>query len=245
MNIGRGLALSVLAAGVGAGVWVGVYAGTGYSVGLLAIIIGGLAGFGMGMGSGGRGGALAGVLAAAVTFVAVCGARLGVAHLHASSVLAEGMTITEEDAEAAIASELYVQWEEEGREMSEPDEDEEFPAEVLAAASRRWRLMGDLERAEFVAGLRTRRSEDAAAAAPVLTGLSFVFGFGVMGFVCLGLAMSTAYKIGSSVVQKKTEEREGGLTVESVEPAQGNLGVFARLGQTEAEKKGTPGQRAA
>jgi hypothetical protein len=230
MSIGRGLGVSVLAAAVGAGAWVGLYAATGWSVGVLAIVIGGLAGWGMAAGNRGRGGAAAGVLAAVVVLVGVCAARVGVAQLWAAEMLSEDMAVTEEDAEMAFAPEIYAQFEADEIEMSEPEDDAEYPPEVMAAAARRWRLMGDLEREEFIAALQAQRQQEAATAEPMLMGLAFVFSFGIGGLVCLGLGMSTAYKIGSTVVEKAPHAGEAGITVEAVGPVSMNSGVFSRLG---------------
>lgn len=239
MSIGRGLVIGALAGAAGAGLWIGGYALTGYSVGITAILIGGLVGWGMGYGNGGRGGAGAGLLAAAVTLAAVLGARLGVAQVQASRMIAEAMTITEEDVHAALAEDLYAQFEAEGRAMSEPEEEGAYPPEVVAAAARRWRVMSEFAREEYVRGLAARRQEEARAAAPVLTGLAFIFGFSLMGLVCVGLGMTTAYKIASTVVGQK-EEEEGAVTVESVGPSSGALGAFARLGPAGAEPSAAP-----
>lgn len=243
MNIVRGLLFSALAAAAGAGLWVGIYAATGYSIGITAIIIGGLAGFGMGTGCAGRGGVPAGVLAAIITLVAVLGARMGVAHMYAAETVAEHAAITEEDAVLALAPDIYARFADDGVDMSEPDDDQEYPPEVLAAAARRWRLMGDFEREDFLTQLAAQRSQEAAVATSVLTGLSFIFGFGIMGLVCLGLAMSTAFKIASSSPAPK-QPAEGDMTVDAVGPSTGpstgQFGAFARLGPPADPQRATP-----
>jgi hypothetical protein len=199
MNLAKGFAFALACGAAGAALWVGLAAATGWELTLVAIILGGAAGFGMGMGVKGRGGAPAGVLAAVAALVCILGAKAGVAHIVAQRwIESESQHVSEDDAREALRVTVYDEFSERGVEMSEPADEDSFPPEVWTEADRRWHAMSLQEREAYAEQLGAEWRNEAQAASGVVTVLAFVTNFGIFDLVCLGLALSTAYKGGST-----------------------------------------------
>lgn len=200
----RGAAASLGCAAVGAAAWAGLSLATDMRWALLAIVVGGLAGFGMGVGNRGRGGVGSGLLAAVILCVTVVLSRGVVARVNAERWMRENAVAADQVAFEALAGEVYEGLASRGFEMSDPEGEDEYPPEVMAAARRQWGAMTAAEQQQRTDAAAAQMERDGAAASGVLTAVSFFVDFGVFGWVCLGLGMGTAYK-GGSVRAVKTE----------------------------------------
>lgn len=192
MSLAKGVLGALVGGAIGGAIWAGAAYFSGWELSLLAIVVGGAAGFGMGMGNKGRGGAMAGVLAACVTVACIFGAKFGMAELRAEKMIESTPGVTEEDARTALMDSVYAEFEDEGMDMTEPQDAAGYPPEVWNEADRRWHAMSPREHETFRAGLEMEK----LAGVEQASGLRF----GIFDIVCLVLAISTAFKTASTRV---------------------------------------------
>lgn len=201
MNLGKGLLFSTVGALAGAVLWIVIIKLTGLSLWILAPIVGGAAGFGMMKATQMRGGLPAGIIAAALTLVAIFGARYFVV----SQEVSKHLTLSDEDAFALLVSEVATDMERRGVEVY--DEDGDYTPRVNHIAGENWNSWSQVERRQFVAA----RQGETNQAASILTPPSLLFDFGIFGTICAALAAGTAFKTGSVTLEKTLVEK--GLAV--------------------------------
>jgi hypothetical protein len=201
MNLGKGLAFSAVGALAGAVVWIILVNVTGWSLWVLAPIVGGAAGFGMMRATQMKGGTVAGVCAAAVTLVAILGAR----YFIVSQVVQEHLTLSDEDAFAILEAEVAGGLEQRGVEVY--DEEGGYTAAVRRQANTTWSEWTEDERRRYIAAQQGETNEAAA----VLTPLGLLFDFGIFGTICAVLATGTAFKTGSITLEQALVDK--GLAV--------------------------------
>ncbi len=197
MNLGKGLAFSAVGALAGAVVWIILVKITGWSLWVLAPIVGGAAGFGMMRATQMKGGPVAGVGAAAMTLVAIFGARYFIVSQDVQARLA----VSEDDAYAMLVGDVAERMEQRGLEVY--DDDGEYVTAVRRKAKEVWSEMSELERSQYAAA-RQRESDEAAG---MLTPLGLLFDFGIFGTICAALAAGTAFKTGSAKLEDTLVER--------------------------------------
>jgi hypothetical protein len=230
MSLSKGIAGSIIGAAVGSIVWVGLSAASGWGLGLMGIVVGGLAGFGMGQGVQGRGGLHAGIGAAAVALMAVLGARFAVTQMEMSRFMEEGSRVSEEDAVDALATQEFERLRAAGDEFEDWDpENEDWPEIVRYRSELAWSQMSQLDRDAMISEMEAEGRAEMEDAAPIAGIAAFLFStLRPSGLLLLGLAMSTAYKIGST--DMRAQAGAAGMGMEM--PAQ------AKPGMTSEERAG-------
>lgn len=202
MNFWKSLAGGLLGGGIGAVLWVIVARLTGYHVGFVAWGVGFLAGLGVMIGSRAQGGVGYGLLASAIALVCIMGGKYAEASLEVERMAAEHAHVDESNAVEYLRAVISDEMNEAGT-LSDADwermgEDDAWPSRVQEAAEARWAAMGETERAAFI---ERRAGENAAQANEyrgVATFVLFLVSFGLWGFLWTGLAVASAYKLGSA-----------------------------------------------
>ncbi len=261
--LARGFVGSIVGGLVGGFIWTSFSYGTGYELGFVAWVVGALAGYGMARASEGCTSRAAGFLAALVALVAIPCAKLAVVHLHTRELLAEAGEFTEENIVDEFAHEDVMARYDEG---DLTDEDLEVYWEsgpdtaTLAAAQARWDgLPAEEQEARLTEG-RAQADSEMENATFALNLLFFLFSFGPYDLLWFGLALTTAYKIGSSSDPSRPAQQSGGAGVHEPDsvgvssiansPLPAGGGFFANLGRSEmaataAEPRPAQGPRTA
>lgn len=208
---------------IGALLWAGVVVFTGYEVGWIAWGVGGLVGFGVAKGNedGGRSSTAAGTLAVVIAVLAiVAGKYAGIQSIMPSDDEITAMFMADFEREeyliSYVADEVVAEYVSQGRNVDWPSGtipaqaayEEDYPADVWAEAESRWVARSERERADFrsareaetVASLEESMPEIRAA----IAGGGLAGSFTPMDLIFFGLAMVTAFGVGSGA--KKTAE---------------------------------------
>ena len=212
---------------VGALLWAVVVVVTGYEIGWIAWGIGALVGFGVAKGNqdGARSSTAAGVLAVVIAAVAVAGGKYGGVRISMpSDEELRGMFLEmyedEDYVVSFMADDIVAELESQGRTVAWPEDVDptsastaaEYPADVWAEAEARWSAMTEQERADF----RAAREAEATANLDMnmalirqsIMGESFLSNFTPMDVIFFGLAMATAFGVGSGRVKTKEQIAE-------------------------------------
>lgn len=241
MSMLKGLGCSVAGGVLGGAVWAGLAFATGYEFGILAWLVGGLAGLGMYLGAGPSRSRITGVMAAAIAIVAVLGGKFVAVSLYIDRMIAkEGEVIVDDQiAQDQICSDIYEQMLAEQAEFTWPDgvdadsamEEGYFPIEVTTAARRRWSAMDPVSREEFKTALQASSDADMRHAQGVLTGLAFIFSFGLLDLLFVGLAISSAYKFGAAAPDRPAADAAAGPVADAAgpDPVAPSAGPLSRI----------------
>lgn len=197
MNPAKCLGFSVVGALAAAVLWIILVKVTGMNLWLLAPVVGGAAGYGMMRATKMRGGMPAGVGAAAVTLVAIFGAR----YFIVSQDVQQMFTISEEDAYAAFTDYVAEDMARQGHEVHDGDGD--YVHRVQQTAYDNWMGMSDDERLRYMASVQ----QESNAAAGSFTPIGLLFDFGIFGTICTVLSMGTALKTGSVKLEDVLAEK--------------------------------------
>ncbi|MFM9958327.1 MAG: hypothetical protein ACKVZJ_09625 [Phycisphaerales bacterium] len=241
-NLMKALAGGFLGGVVGAVVWMLIACFTGYEVGIVAWLVGFLAGLGVMIGTRGSGGTRYGLLAAGIAVVCILGGKLGAVSLEIDRFEREELTVTEANVIDYISGEVASEMIDAGKIEDSAWEglgaDEYHPPVVVAEATRRWEAMSSDERGAF---MRETTAENKAAAKEyrgIATALFFFLSFGLWGFLWLGLATVSAFKMGSAR-RDAGQEVQAGVASESFNPEPGEpQGVSALDGINPGVVKG-------
>jgi len=224
MNVIK-MAMGGAAAGlIGAAIWAAIGYFTGLEIGWIAWGIGMLVGIGvrvvgsqeiayfdktqrkMVRSSVGAEGPLAGMVAAVLAVVSVLAGKYALVHLFLAAPAASLEEYLEDDTMiSAIADEVVVEYESQGRAVSWPAgvnpeeayERADYPPEIWTAAESRWNALPEEERANLkkaqaeLIGMALGNMEGAESAV-------FLSSFGVFDLLWFGLAAVTAFKLGAS-----------------------------------------------
>jgi hypothetical protein len=225
MSIGKGLAFATVGAVAGALVWGAIIQTTGWSLWILAPIVGGAAGFGMMKGTQMRGSPAAGVGAAVVTILAIIGTRYYVVN----QAVAEEMKVDHEVVLESLTYEVATELEESGAEVVGDDGD--FLPAVYQRAQATWDAMSPGEQQAYAANLQ----DESEAATAVLTPLTLIFDFGIIGTFCAALSAGAAFKAGSKTLEEALVEAGQAESVQSAGPMAASL-------RSAPAKPGTPAE---
>lgn len=199
MVFAKGFIGSLLGGVIGAIVWMLVGYFTRYELGFIAWGIGFLAGLGMALGTSGRGSWRTGLAACAVAVLCVMGGKLGVASMEVHRYTEEATTITDDEAVELMTQKIYFEQEEAGTLPDEPDDEATgWPPSIAAAAHQQWEAMDVDQREAFRSEQRAKIAQELRDHQGAATALYFLFSFGLWGFVWTGLAVASAYKLGSA-----------------------------------------------
>lgn len=212
----------VVGGAIGAAIWAGVAYGTGYEIGWLAWGVGVLVGIGVRTGAGESYGVAPGMAAAVIALVALLGGRYASISISVNQAIGDTEAIAfeppvgEERIEYAISdlADLVIEeWQAEGKAIAEVDYDslteestlkDQYSADVWAEAEGRWTGLTDDQRdaaltlldEQFLAFEDGSAQNDFAAA---LTKQAFQESFGPMDLLFAGLALFSAFKLGSGL----------------------------------------------
>jgi len=205
----KGVAAAVIAGIAGAAAWAAVSHFTGYEVGFIAWGIGLIVGIGMIAGAGKSAGTQAGIAAAIIAVVAVVGGKYATVQLALQKLseqieLAE-FEISEHDMLVQHADEVVTEWEAEGRRLEWPEGmtiegahlEEHYPTGVWTEAEKRWEALGAEAQQADMAQLEEEGREAFAAFAATAQDEAFVRSFGLFDLLWFGLAVLTAFKVGT------------------------------------------------
>lgn len=212
----------VIGGAIGAAIWAGVAYGTGYEIGWLAWGVGVLVGIGVRAGAGESYGVAPGMAAAVIALIALLGGRYASISITVSKALGDveieafEAPVGEERVAIAIsdvADMVIEQWDGEGKTIGEVDyeslpEDatieDDYPADVWAEAVSRWEGFSEDVKGMMLADIDKRYEELAgmgggADFAAALTKQAFRESFGPMDLLFAGLALFSAFKLGSGM----------------------------------------------
>lgn len=172
------------------------------------MLVAGLAGLGMYLGAGPFRTRVTGVQAAVLALVAVLGGMFVAVSLPIDRMIARecGLVIDDHIAQVRIWSELCEHrlparvsctWPH-GVDADTAMEHGNFPIEVSTAARRRWSAMDPASRDEFKTAVQASVDAEMRHAQDALTGLAFIFSFGLFDLLFVALAIFSAYKFGAA-----------------------------------------------
>lgn len=198
------IAGGVIGGMIGIALWGAIVHLTGYEIGIIAWALGVLVGVAIAAAAGPERGTGAAVFAGFFAFVTILGGKGVVAWVQSQQMMAEGgiaadADISEEFLVSCVADEIVLEYEwegwsldyPEGADADFPDSEGDYPAEVWAEAETRWLEMSPTEQAE----LRSMMEFGADAAYYFAFVLVFLFSFGFIDLLWIGLAVSSAYRI--------------------------------------------------
>ncbi len=216
-NLMKALAGGFLGGGIGAVVWMLISFTTGYEVGIIAWLVGFLSGLGVMIGTRGTGGTGYGLLASGIAVVCILGGKLGAVSLEIDRFEREELTVTEANAIDYLSSEVASEMTESGTlddsAWADLADDENYPAVVVAEAQRRWEAMPADERAAFMRDTTAENKAVAEQYRGIATILFFFLSFGLWGFLWLGLATVSAFKLGSAKRDASDAVQTGAVSV--------------------------------
>lgn len=209
---------AVAGATLGAALWVAVGYYTGFEVGLIAWAMGAAAGIGAMLFVGQPDcDTNTGVIAAVIALLAVLGAKYAVAYAVVERDITQFLpaagqyTVTDNDLKAAFADEIVTQREEAGKPITWPQHNEEngptypeeYPTDIVAEASKKWDALTTdqqlAKRTQAQADLDQGLAEFIRTIKPTARTEVFKASFGLFDLLWLGLAIASAFKLGSGL----------------------------------------------
>lgn len=212
---------------IGALAWAGVVVFTGYEVGWIAWGVGGLVGYGVAKGNedGARSSTAAGTLAVVIAALAiVAGKYAGIQSVMPSDDEIMAMFtanfeseeylisyVADEVVAEYVAAGLGVDWPA-GVDPSQAAYEVDYPADVWAEADARWAARSEQERTDFRAAREAETMASVSESMPeiraALVGGGFAGSFTPMDLIFFGLAMVTAFGVGSGAGKTADELAE-------------------------------------
>lgn len=247
----RAIIGGLIGGAIGAAIWAIAVNVSGYEYGWIAWGIGGLVGYGVAVGNkdGGRTPTAAGIIAVAISAVSImAGKYIGIEMMMPSDEELVDMFVSgfeeEEYVVSFVADEVVAEHEEAGRTLDWPEGMEagmgsaaaDYPEEVWAEAEARWLTMSETERDDFTSARRAQARADIEESLPeiraMIAGDGFMGSFGPMDLIFFGLAMTTAFGLGSG--GKKTAEELAAEFAEAVQLAM--IEVMVADGEVDEEE---------
>ncbi|MDX2131789.1 MAG: hypothetical protein SFY69_07040 [Planctomycetota bacterium] len=193
----RGVLGALAGAGGGAAAWAAVSYFFGLEAGLLAWGLGILAGIGMAWGTEGKGSRGAGVMAALVAVLGIFVGKFVGAHFIAQDWAREMTSAMGEDSgQFALRLQVAQEMEDAGQYMSDAEDGEIFPPEVIAEADRRWRSLSPDEQAALSAEQQPAAETMESGVSIVATVIVFILSFGFFDILWITFAVGSAYRLG-------------------------------------------------
>ena len=208
MNMIGALIAGLVAGLVGAGLWAGIAYFTGYEIGWIAWGIGALVGLAVALGA--QGGTPAtGVMAVLISLVAIAGGKYLAIEFQLNDYLSEGGTaefFEDEDFVISFLADYIVYEKEDAGEVlfysedadrENPMAEKDYPAVVWAQAKAEYNAMSADEREAFKNDMMQQTTADMAEYRGEISQDAFWDSFGLFDLLFAGLAVVTAYSIGS------------------------------------------------
>ncbi|CAG0978691.1 hypothetical protein PHYC_01645 [Phycisphaerales bacterium] len=204
----KGLIGAVIGGIIGAAIWAAVGYFTGYEVGWIAWGVGALAGFGMAIGVRDDGDATTGGIAAAVAIASILAGKYIVVQLLVNQVhqqISAEMSVTMEDAEIHMASQLVPEYETAGKTLVWPDGKSldtaqagtDFPKDLWKDTEARWKGMEPAKQEEYRAAVEAQWRAALDEESADITSGAFKESFSLWDGLWCVLAVLTAFRIGS------------------------------------------------
>lgn len=208
--MGRAVVGALIGGLVGAAAWAAVSHFLELEIGWLAWGIGVLVGLGAQRALDGEATPATGAMAAVVALLAVLGGKWVAVHLwvttETEAALAETSSVSDELATSYLADAVALEREEAGDVLVWPERDpdllpayeEDYPADVWAEAASRWDDLSPAERTDYKAARLEEMHTNIRDWSSAVKVEAFQGSFGGLDLLFLGLAIVTAFKLGSS-----------------------------------------------
>jgi hypothetical protein len=206
MNVLKTVGFGVVFGLVGAAIWAGIAYATNREIGFVAWAVGGLVGFGVRVGAGQWEGGAPGAIAAGVAILAIVAGKYAAVSLIVGKELNDlTFTIKETDMIAGIAGDLCKEREAQGKRLAWPAgmtaekaaKQEDYPRDVWAEATKQWNSLPPAEKSGKMADRQKRLDEIKGMLAGGLKNRAFWDSFSPFDLLWFGLAMLTAFRLGS------------------------------------------------
>ncbi|MBC7772991.1 MAG: hypothetical protein H7210_10885 [Pyrinomonadaceae bacterium] len=216
MSLASAAVGAAIGAALGGAIWAAIGHFTGYEVGIAAWGVGALAGFGALTASRGNVNAGSGVIAAVFAVLAILGAKYLVIYtlLEQMNVAADSelnsYQYTDEDLKEHLAGKIVAEKLAAGQDIAwrnGADEDQaewpqDYPVEIAAEAGKQFAKLSTQERTTQKTAIeqevRASIQEFSKTYKPTLQWELFKASFGLFDLLWIGLAVASAYRIGSS-----------------------------------------------
>lgn len=208
MNWMGALIGGLIAGLVGAAVWGGIAYFTHYEIGWVAWGIGALVGFAVAKGAEG-GNASTGTLAVVVSLLAICGGKYLAIQFESAQILGDSamneIYSTDEEMVGVMANEVATEREAAGQTIDWPDPPDPetadsqayYPPDIWAAGQQRWDALSPQQQQQQRDDLRRQLHDGLAGIRSAFVEEAFWSSFGFMDLLFGGLAVVTAFQLGS------------------------------------------------
>ena len=192
---------------IGAAIWAGITYFTGYEVGWIAWGIGFVVGGAVRVGAGTHVGAGPGVVAVVGAIAALLVGKYAAVHLLVSHELGSSdlVVVTTESMQVSIADDVVEEWESQGKTLNWPpgqsvetaESAAQYPPDVWAEAQTRWNAIPPAEQTKQMDERKELIASMTGAFQELATREGFKESFSPIDFLFFGLAIFTAFKLGS------------------------------------------------
>ncbi|MEO1130808.1 MAG: hypothetical protein AAFX05_14035 [Planctomycetota bacterium] len=210
MSFAKQACAGLLAGAIGAAAWAGVVMVTKYEFGILAWGIGVLVGFAVGAtaSAGQRSPVAAGVLASVLALATIFAGKGAAAYMLSNSAMTYAEASSEEMLISFVADEVLHEHAMAGRDYDGEEiggfTKDDYPADVWGEAESRWAALPAAEKQTMRADL----ADGQQVAGGILFAAILVGSFGLIDVLWVGLAIGSAYKLGSSAPVEKQQFEE-------------------------------------
>ena len=194
---------------IGAAIWAGIAYGAGVEIGWIAWGAGLLAGGGALALARDEASVVTGVAAACISLVALAAGRYAAMSMIMDRELGsmEAYVATDESMLVSFADDVVYEWEEQGKTIKWPegmtveeaDQESDYPKDVWKEAKARWGELSPEEQQEAKAENERAIAEMMQAVSSTIVKEGFMASFDFMDIIFGGLALLTAYKVGSGL----------------------------------------------
>ncbi len=194
---------------IGASIWAAITYFSGYEIGWIAWGVGFVVGLAVRVAAGNESGVGPGAVAAVGAVAALLAGKYAAIHFLVEKELAEmpTMSMSAEDMMVSIADEVVEEMETAGKTLNWPagqtvetaEQADQYPAEVWTEATTRWAAIPAEEQQKQIAERTALMQQLAGAFQGMATNEGFKASFSPIDFLFFGLAIFTAFKLGSGV----------------------------------------------
>lgn len=206
----KAIIAGVIAGLIGAAIWAAIAYYSGYEIGWIAWIIGGLVGIAVAVASSENKGLNTGIIAVVIAAASICVGKYAAVHFTVSDITSKvvgTITVDEEDAKMEIATALVKEYESGGKVLKWADgmtidtteKLADFPKDLVKDVESRWSAMSATAQTNYRDALKETRKAAFASISGHIESEGFFASFGLLDLLFFGLAMFTAFKVGSGM----------------------------------------------
>lgn len=202
-------AAALVGGAIGAAIWAGITYFTGYEIGWIAWGVGVAVGFAVRVSAGNEQGVGPGAMAVIGVLLALLAGKYAAVHLIVGREIGNmpEVAVSPADLQIGIADDVVAEMTEQGKTLVWPagqsvetaEEAAHYPPEVWAEAERRWNELPPAEQQQQIAERKTLIQEFSGAIQEMATREGFADSFSPMDLLFFGLAVFSAFKIGSGM----------------------------------------------